>query len=340
MGLVGVSTPRAEWGYNSARMITIHIHDAQGYRKSDDITEVAGLLESGAKLWIDAGGANAEIAWFLGDVLKLHPLAIEDILQERMVPKVEDYGDYLYVVVHGVVRDREDPEILETHEIDIVLTERWIFTQHHGGSRSVEAVEQELVRNPRLLDRGPGFIAHAVLDHLVDYYTPVVDAFDEDVDEVEALVVEHPRSEVLSRIFRLKRSLQRLRRVAVYQREVLKRLSRGEFELIPEKALPFYRDVYDHFVRVADLTDSYRELLSGALDAYLSVVSNRTNDIMKALTLVATVMLPVTFIAGVYGMNFEHMPELKWRYGYQFALGLMGAVAGGMLIWFRRRKWI
>ena len=321
-------------------MITIHVHDSQGYRRSENIAEVPELLESGAKLWIDASGANPEVAHFLTDVLKLHPLAVEDILQERMVPKAEDYGTYLYVVVHGIVRDRADPEVLETHEIDIVLTEQWLFTQHNGTSRSIEAVEQEMERNPRLLDRGPGFVAHAVLDHLVDYYMPVVDAFDEDVDEVEALVIEHPKSEVLTRIFRLKRSLQRLRRIAVYQREVLKRLSRGEFELIPERALPFYRDVYDHFVRVADLTDSYRELLSGALDAYLSVVSNRTNDIMKALTLVATVMLPVTFIAGVYGMNFEHMPELKWRYGYLFALGLMGGVAGGMMIWFRRRRWI
>lgn len=321
-------------------MITVHVFDAKGYRKSEDLGELPGLIESGAKLWIDASGAHPEVARLLTDELRLHPLAVEDILQERMVPKAEDYGTYLYVVVHGIVRDRTDPELLETHEIDIVLTEHWLFTQHHGSSRSIEAVEQELTRNPRLLERGPGFVAHAVLDHLVDYYLPVVDAFDEDIDEVEALVIEHPRSDVLQRIFRLKRSLQRLRRIAVYQREVLKRLSRGEFEMIPEKALPFYRDVYDHFVRVADLTDSYRELLSGALDAYLSVVSNRTNDIMKALTLVATVMLPVTFIAGVYGMNFENMPEIKWRYGYLFALGLMGAVVAAMMFWFKRRKWI
>ena len=121
---------------------------------------------------------------------------------------------------------------------------------------------------------------------------------------------------------------------------MLQRFSRGEFELIPDKALPFYRDIHDHFVRVSDLADGYREILSGALDAYLSVVSNRMNEVMKALTLVATVMLPLTFIAGVYGMNFDHMPELHWRYGYAFAWGVMLIVGVGMVVWFRHKKWL
>ena len=239
-------------------------------------------------------------------MLKLHPLAVEDMLQDRPNPKVEDYGDYLYIVAHGVVRDTSaaashSTESLQTVEVDLVLSSQWIVTHHTGPSVPCDAVTQELARNPRPLERGPGFVAHAVLDHMVDYYLPVMDDFDDEVDAVEGAVIDDPSRELLERLFRVKRSLQRLRRVAVYQREVLKRLSHGEFDQIPEKALPFFRDVYDHFVRVADLADSYRELLSGALDAYLSVVSNRMNEVMKTLTLVATIMLPLTFIAGVYG---------------------------------------
>ncbi|MSP59880.1 MAG: magnesium/cobalt transporter CorA [Myxococcales bacterium] len=322
-------------------MITIHHHGASGCGTSERLEDVPALLAAGAQVWIDAEGDGDGIAQFLGETLKLHPLAVEDILQERQRPKIEDYGDYLYIVIHGIVREQEaDSERLDTVELDLVLTPQWLFTHHRLPSLAVQAAKEELQRNTRALERGPGFVAHSILDHVVDYYLPVVDAFDEDIDELEHALVDRPSPKVLQRIFKLKRSLQRLRRIAVHQRDVLQRLSRGEFDEIPEKALPFYRDVYDHFIRVADLADSYREQLSGALDAYLSVVSNRMNEVMKTLTIVATLMLPITFIAGVYGMNFEHMPELHWRYGYLFALGLMALVSLGMLLWFRHKKWL
>jgi len=321
-------------------MVTLHIFDEAGYRQSQSLDDLPALIAAGTRVWIDASGVDDRLTTCFTDVLRLHPLAVEDILRDRPSPKVEDYGEYLYVVVHGIVRDKSDPESLQTVELDIVLTSSWVLTHHTSPSSTCEAVAQELSRNARPLERGPGFIAHAVLDHLVDYYLPVMDAFDEDVDEIEGAVIDDPSREVLQRLFRLKRSLQRLRRIAVYQREVLKRLSRGEFEQIPEATLPFFRDVYDHFARVADLADGYRELLSGALDAYLSMISNRMNEVMKALTLVSTVMLPLTFIAGIYGMNFEHMPELKWVHGYPFALALMSVVAVAMVWWFRRQRWL
>src|SRR5262249_7820822 len=145
---------------------------------------------------------------------------------------------------------------------------------------------------------------------------------------------------VLARIFALKRSLQALRRVSIREREILLRLGRGEFDVVPGEALPYFRDVYDHLVRIADLAESYRDLVTGPLDAYLSAQSNRMNEIMKTLTLISTVMLPLTFIAGIYGMNYENMPELKWRYGYPFALALMAGVALLIVVWFRRRRWV
>jgi magnesium transporter len=291
-------------------------------------------------MWIDSDGEDQTIAAFLTDVLKIHSVAVEDILVDRPTPKVEDYGSYLYVVAHGVALAADDPAKMATIEVDVVLTSTWVFTHHRGPCRATEAVLADLRRSTRAIERGPAYIAHAVLDHLVDYYLPIMDELDERVDTLEHQVVEAPTQQVLTEIFKLKQAILRLRRVAVHQREVFQRLSRGEFDEIPAAALPFYRDVYDHFVRVADLTDSYRELLSGALDAYLSVVSNRMNEVMKRLTLVATVMMPLTFIAGIYGMNFDNMPELRWRYGYAFALGMMILVAGWMIAAFRRRKWM
>jgi len=191
--------------------------------------------------------------------------------------------------------------------------------------------------------RGPAFLLHQILDRVVDYYSPVLDDFDDRIDRLESGIFasNQPNNEILSQIMDLKRSVLRLRRISVKQMDVLLRMSRGEFsDLIPEEMRPFYRDVYDHLVRVVDLAENYRDLISGSLEAYLSVVSNRLNEIMKVLTIFSAIMLPLTFIAGVYGMNFENMPELHSRYGYYAVWALMIVVAIGMLLFFRRRGWI
>jgi magnesium transporter len=183
---------------------------------------------------------------------------------------------------------------------------------------------------------------HQILDQVVDFYSPVLDDFDDRIDRLEddIFTLKRPNNEILSQIMDLKRSVLRLRRISGKQMDILHRMSRGEFSLIPEDMRPFYRDVYDHLVRVVDLAESYRDLISGSLEAYLSVVSNRLNEIMKVLTIFSAVMLPLTFIAGVYGMNFDNMPELHSRYGYYGAWILMIAVAVAMLWFFWRRGWI
>jgi magnesium transporter len=317
--------------------ITVHVHDAAGYSTRDGVADVPALLASGAQLWIEAVDRDPGLSDFLEHVLGLHPLTVEDVLQDRPAPKVEDYGTSLYVVVHGLATDKGQ---LGPVEVDLVWNAQWLLTHHCGHVAAIAAVATDLERNPQALAQGPVFVAHAVLDHVVDSYLPIVDEWDEQVEAVEAAVVSDATRETLQQIFHLKRELQRLRRTALHQREVLYRLSRGEFSLVSAAALPFFRDVYDHFLRVADLADGYRELLSNALDAYLSVVSNRMNEVMKTLTLVATIILPMTFVAGVYGMNFEHMPELHWKYGYAFAWAVMLMIGGGMIWWFKTRKWL
>jgi magnesium transporter len=319
---------------------TIHVRTPTGVRQTSDLGEVRDLLEREETFWIDTSSIDAPLHALLTDVLKLHPLAVEDILLDRPGPKVEDYGEYLYMVIHGVVCSGTDVERAGTVELDLVLAQRWLLTHHRGQLRAPAEVAEEFARNCKVMERGPAFIAHAVIDRMVDLYLPLTEAFDEQIDALETDVVERTSTDIVPRIFRLKRALQRVRRTAMHQREVLQRLSRGEFEQIPERALPFFRDIHDHFVRVVDLAEGNRELLSAALDAYLSQTSNRMNEVMKTLALVSTIMLPLTFIAGVYGMNFDHMPELHWRYGYAFALGLMVVVGSSMALWFRHKKWL
>jgi magnesium transporter len=322
--------------------LVVHVLDDGGYRRLDgDVARLTeALRDERATIWIDADGHDEKLEALLRDTLGLHALAIEDIFGDRLTPKVEDYGDYLYLVMHGVRHDAVDPEQLGTIELDVVIGKNWVFTHHTLPMRSIDSLTDDLVRNPLAMRRGPAFVAHGLIDRLTDFYLPVVDRFEEEIDELEKRVVEDPTPGLLQHMFLLKRAIQRLRRISVYQREVLQRISRGEFELIPEKAQPFFRDVYDQFVRVSDLADSYRELVSAALQVYMSVTANKTNEIMKVLALISTVMLPLTFIAGIYGMNFEHMPELKWKYGYPVALGMMSVVASLLIWWFKRRRWL
>jgi magnesium transporter len=196
--------------------------------------------------------------------------------------------------------------------------------------------------SPLSCQRGPAFLLYQILDKLVDYYTPVLDDFDERLVRLEDDIfhLTKPDTTILEKIQQLKRSILRLRRNSGKQLNILYRISHGEFRLIAPDMLPFFRDIHDHLVRITDLAESYRDLIGGALDSYLSVVSNRTNDIMKVLTIFSAIMLPLTFIAGVYGMNFDNMPELKTQNGYFAVIGLMVIVAIGMLIFFWKKGWL
>ncbi len=316
------------------------ILEGDSVRETTDLGDVRKVIAEKKTTWIDLGEQSPEVDAFLGDALSLHPLTIEDIWSDRPSPKVDEFPEYLYICAHTV--RRKDDELV-TCEVDLVLTTNVVVTHDSSGVVSA-SVRAEILRTPRLMQRGAPWVAHAILDRLVDGYLPVIDAFDDDVgaleDDVLAKAGTPEGTAVLGRILALKRALQSLRRVAIHQRELLLRLARGEFALFPPELLPYLRDVHDHFVRVGDLADSYRDLVTSALDAYLSVQSNRMNEIMKTLTLISTVMLPLTFIAGVYGMNFEHMPELKWEYGYPYALALMATVAVGAALWFRHKRWI
>lgn len=302
---------------------------------------VAALLaDPEVTFWVDLCGHSPAHDTLLGDVFKIHPLVREDMFRDAPQPKVEDFDDYLYIVVHGLDRNAEQPDNLETIELDLVLGPRFIITHHPTTLRSTDMVTSDIKRSSKLFARGPAFVAHAIVDHLSDHYKPLMERFDEQIEELEDRVLKGAEPKVVAEIFEVKRSVSKIRRVAAHQRDVVQRLARGEFERIDEAALPFYRDIADNFVRVTDLADSYRELLSSVLDMYMSVQGQKLNEIIKVLTLMSTLMLPMTFVAGVYGMNFDFMPETHWKYGYLLAILFMVAIAGGLVVWFKLRKWI
>src|SRR5689334_12645690 len=263
------------------------------------VEQLPELLQDQANvIWVDMDAPTDKDERVLLDVFHFHPLTVEDCRENRHYPKVEEFHDYIYFIVHGVTANTS-PDRFNTIELDGFLGPNYVITYHHDMFRSINNVKQLLRTTPVACQRGPAFLLHQILDQVVDFYSPVLDDFDERIDQLEddIFTLNRPNNEILSEIMDLKRSVLRMRRISGKQMEILHRMSRGEFWLIPEDMRPFYRDVYDHLVRVVDLADSYRDLISGSLEAYLSVVSNRLNEIMKVLTIFSAVMLPLTFIA-------------------------------------------
>lgn len=317
----------------------------KGTNKIEENLTVADLPEllkdQSAVIWVDMEHPTEADEQVLLDVFKFHPLTVEDCRENRHYPKIEEFEGYLYFIVHGVTGDIS-PERFNTIELDGFLGSNYVITYHHATFRSISNVKQLLRTTPVACQRGTAFLLYHILDFVVDYYSPVLDDFDDRIDRLEDEIfnLKQPNNNILVEIMDLKRSVLRLRRISGKQMDILHRMSRGEFALIPEDMRPFYRDIYDHLVRVVDLAENYRDLIGGSLDAYLSVVSNRLNEIMKVLTIFSAIMLPLTFIAGVYGMNFDNMPELKSSYGYFAVIALMILIAVGMLFLFRKRGWI
>jgi magnesium transporter len=322
--------------------IFVYREDAEKVEEGFTVEQLPELLkEQKAVIWVDMPSPTVDDETVLLNVFHFHPLTVEDCRENRHYPKIEEFPDYIYFIVHGVRADTSSDRF-NTIELDGFLGPNYVITYHHDEFRSINAVKQLIRTSPIACKRGAGYLLHQILDRIVDFYSPVLDDFDNRIDELEARIFigMSSNNEMLSEIMNIKRSVLRLRRISVKQLDILLRISRGEFDLIPQSLLPFYRDIYDHLVRVADLAESYRDLITGLLDAHLSVVSNRLNEVMKVLTIFSAIMLPLTFIVGVYGMNFDNMPELHSRYGYFVIMGVMVVVALGMLTFFWKRGWL
>ncbi|MBM4294692.1 MAG: magnesium/cobalt transporter CorA [Deltaproteobacteria bacterium] len=291
--------------------------------------------------WINVNGiSHIPNVEKLGECFNLHPLVLEDILNIDQRPKIEDYDDYLFIVLKAIRYDGTQNEIL-TDQISLILGSNYVISLHENNVEIFDSIMERIrTAKGRIRKAGADYLAYALIDYIVDHYFIVLEKFGENIEFLEDEVVKQPSPQTLSFIHKAKNDMILLRKSMWPLREVVSRLERRESPLINDATSFYFKDVYDHVIVAIDTVETNRDILSGMLDIYLSSVSNKLNEIMKVLTIIATIFMPLTFLAGVYGMNFKHMPELEWAYGYYGTWGVMILVSGVMLIYFRRRKWI
>jgi magnesium transporter len=293
-----------------------------------------------AFVWIGLHEPGEEEFDAVRDEFRLHELAIEDAVESHQRPKLEVYGDHLFVVLK-TVEYQDSEEVIEVGEILMFVAREFIVTVRHGSASPLKAVRTRLEGRPDLLKLGPGAVFHAIIDQIVDDYEPAVLGVENDIQEVESDVFSGDRSRNPSeRIFRLEREVLQFQRSIVPLATPLDRLARGHFDAIPDDLHSYFRDVHDHLLRVSSQIDTQRQLLSSALQAHLTQVSVRQNEDMRRIAAWAAILAIPTAIAGIYGMNFDHMPELRWQYGYPLALSVMGVICGLLYRRLRRAGWL
>jgi magnesium transporter len=319
-------------------MVTIFVSNGRETRFADAVEPEWLIPKSGFFVWVDLQSPTEDEARILAEPFGFHELAIEDALKEIQTPKIESYGDHLYVILHGI-----DFEVVEhtfaTHEVDIFIGEQFLVTVHDDFSRSVARLLEVCPRNDLMLAEGPAGLLHRLVDSMVDNYRPEVEKLEARLDEIEDDVFSHPSAGDVRRILGLKRDVASLRRVVTPQRDVVGRLARREFPQISEQLSYRFRDVYDHLVRLADEATLFHDRIASLLDAQLSFTSNRLNQVMKRLTVISTIFLPLTVLTGMYGMNVT-LPHFPGGEEAQFwwILGIMLALSFSMLWVFQRDR--
>ena len=322
--------------------ITILDYDETQFHESEVkvIEECFVFKEKPTVTWFNVDGLHqTEIFEKLGECYGLHPLVLEDVLNTEQRPKMEDYGDYLYVVVK-MLHDK-GKKGQEAEQVSLIVGRNFVFSFQESEGDVFEPI-RERIRNGkgRIRQMGADYLAYSLLDAIVDYYFVILEKQGERIEFLEEDLVANPGTKTLQEIHHLKSEMLFIRKAIWPLREVIGALERGESPLIQQSTIVYLRDVYDHTIQAIDTVETSREMVSDLLDIYLSSVSNRTNAIMKVLTIIATIFMPLTFLAGVYGMNFRYMPELEWQWGYPLVWTVMIGVVVCMLIYFRRMQWL
>ena len=335
--LVHVGEKRAE-----EVKITIMDYDETHFqeREAKTIEECLPFKDKPTITWINVDGLHqVEIMERIGDCFGLHPLVLEDILNTGQRPKMEDFDDYVFVVLKMLYDDQNNG--IATEQISLILGPSFVVSFQERTGDVFNPIRERIrsVRG-RIRKMGADYLAYALLDSVVDNYFVVLEKLGEKIEFLEEELVANPITDTLQIIHDLKGELVFLRKSVWPLREVISGLERGESALIQESTGIYLRDVYDHTIQVIDTVETFRDIISGMLDIYLSSVSNRMNEVMKVLTIIATIFIPLTLIAGIYGMNFQYMPELGWRWGYPLVLLVMVAVGVAMMAYFRRKKWL
>jgi len=298
------------------------------------------LKDEDAVLLVDGETVDAEEVAVLRDTFHLHPLEIETLARKQKRPKVRLYEDHIHLVLHSPILERREHRV-RAPELDILVGRNFLVLCRWRPVACVTTLIERVRTSPEeMFEQGTDGLLYALIDELVDNYQPVLDRMSGLLAGIEERIMRRPTTDLLSELSGIKRQLLALRRIAIPQGETILLLSREEMPIIDEHLRIYFRDLCDRLNRVADMVETYRDIVTGARDTYLSVVSNRMNEVMKTLTIIATIAMPLTLIAGIYGMNFLHMPELTWRYGYPTVMAVMVLIGVGMVLFFRRKKWM
>lgn len=323
--------------------ISLVEYGEQSFERREDVSIEECLIPQvdSAVRWIDiVGFQEVENITRLGQHFNIHPLILEDIFNTEQRPKIEDLGDYIFILFKHLVYD-EEGGATSIEQVSLVLGPDFVLSFQEKACSAFTGVIGRLdAENNRIRKRGSDFLAYILVDAVVDNYFTVLEKLGDRIETLEEDLTEDPSQLLLHRLHRLRRDMTLVRRSVWPLREAVAALERRTTDLIRESSVIYLRDVYDHTVQVIDTIETFRDMLTGMLDLYLSSVSYRLNGVMKVLTIIATIFMPLTFIAGVYGMNFKNMPELEWEYGYPAALALMLVAALAMLVYFRKKKWI
>lgn len=295
----------------------------------------------GGMIWVDMENCPMEEVEFLAVTVGVHPLTIEDCLTFNAIPKIDAYSNYLYLVLHGlkVKKERDEDGRFDVEEVDVFLGKDFLITYHDRPNQALSYIWERIGQMNEYYDRGPDRLLHMLMDKIIDDIIPEVENLEELVEDLEHTVVSHSSEKDLPEIFGFKRDASTLHRLILPQRDVVGRLSRGEFEQIANQSLPFFRDVYDNVNRLLSITENLRSTLSSVMEAYLSAISNRMNQVMKVLTIITTIMMPLTVLTGMYGMNFSFIPFMDHPFGFWGLLLIMLAISLSMIYYFKRKGW-
>ena len=299
----------------------------------------AACREDGAFVWIGLHEPSENEFDAIKDEFELHELAVEDAIHAHQRPKLEIYGETIFVVLK-TARYVDPEEVVELGEILIFLGDGFIITVRHGQASGLHGVREQLEENSELLGHGPGAVLHAIFDRVVDDYAPAIAGLGEDVDEVENEIFSPTRSNPAERIYKLKREVLDFHRATAPLVEPVDRLAGGSYELIHPEVRAYFRDVNDHLIRVSETLEGYRELLTAVLQANLAQVTVRQNDDVRKISAIVAILAVPTMLAGIYGMNFEHMPELEWTFGYPLVVGVMAVICLSLFRYFKRSGWL
>jgi magnesium transporter len=327
---------------SEAPVINIIDYDEENYteRRVHEVSECRSYIGKPTVTWINISGLNEEIIGDIGEQFGFHPLLLEDILNTEQRPKMDDYDGYAFFILKMLTYDEGEHEV-ETEQVSIILNDDCVISFQEVEGDIFDPLRERLRNNKGIVRKhGADYLAYSLIDAIVDHYFTILEKLGDEIEDLEDRLLEDPGREDIEKLHLMKRQMITLRKSIWPLREVISKLERGGTGFIQDSTRLYLRDVYDHTIQAIDAVETYRDLLSGMLDIYLSSISNRMNEIMKVLTIIGTIFIPLTFVAGVYGMNFKYMPELDWRMAYPTVWGVMIVITIVMILYFRRKKWL